>query len=300
MLDCASMDQKFDQATLDVIYEAQRTEITEHTIYTRLAAKVGNEKNRAVLERVGREERGHYDFLAGISGRSAKPQSMIVWWYLFLARFLGVTFALKLMERGEQTAQIGYERLSHVDGVTAIIEDEKEHEAELLDLLKDERLEYAGSIVLGLSDALVELTGALAGLTLALAETRVVAMVGLITGLAASLSMAASEYLSSKSEHDSDPGKSPLKAAVFTGLAYVFTVVVLIMPYLLIGDVYIALGLTLSAAVVIIALFTGYISVAKDVAFWPRFLEMALISLGVAAISFALGWMVRQAFGIEG
>jgi len=294
------MDQNFDQATLDVIYEAQRTEITEQTIYTRLAAKVGNEKNRAVLERVGREERGHYDFLAGISGRSAKPKQLIVWWYLFLARFLGVTFALKLMERGEQTAQIGYERLNHVDGVAAIIEDEKEHEVELLDLLKDERLEYAGSIVLGLSDALVELTGALAGLTLALAETRVVAMVGLITGLAASLSMAASEYLSSKSEHDSVPGKSPLKAAVFTGLAYVFTVFVLIMPYLLIDDVYIALGLTLSAAVAIIALFTGYISVAKDVAFWPRFLEMALISLGVAAISFALGWMVRQVFGIEG
>ncbi len=294
------MERNFDRATLDVIFDAQRTEITEHMIYTRLAARGGNEKNRAVLVKVGREERAHHDFLAGISGRAAKPRPLVVWWYLFLARFLGVTFALKLMERGERTAQIGYERLSHVDGVTAIIDDEKEHEAALLDLLEDERLEYAGSVVLGLSDALVELTGALAGLTLALAQTRVVAMVGLITGLAASLSMAASEYLSSKSEHDSGSGKSPLKAAVFTGLAYVFTVVVLILPFLLVGDVYIALGLTLAAAIAIIALFTGYISVAKDVAYWPRFLEMALISLGVAVISFALGWMVRRAFGVDG
>ena len=300
MVDSAAVDQTIDKATLDLIWEAQRSEITEYVIYIRLAAKVQSPHNREVLERVGQEELVHHDFLAGISGRRATPRPMTVWWYLFLARFLGVTFALKLMESGERTAQLGYERLGHIEGVAAIIHDEKEHERELLDLLKDERLEYAGSIVLGLSDALVELTGALAGLTLALADTRVVAMVGLITGLAASLSMAASEYLSSKSEEDSGSGKNPIKAAAFTGLAYVFTVIILILPFLLVANVYLALGLTLSAAVVIIALFTGYISVAKDLDFWPRFFEMALISLGVATISFALGWVVRLVFGIDG
>ena len=45
--------------------------------------------------------------------------------------------------------------------------------------------------------------------------------------------------------------------------------------------------------------FAGYISVAKDLEFWPRFFEMALISLGVAAVSFALGWVVRLVFGLE-
>ncbi len=145
----------------------------------------------------------------------------------------------------------------------------------------------------------MELTGALAGLTLALAETRVVAVVGLITGIAASLSMAASEYLSSRSEGVSGSGKNPLTAASFTGLAYVLTVIILILPFLLVTNVYLALGLTLTAAVLIIALFTGYISVAKDLAFWPRFLEMALISLGVASISFVLGWVVRLVFGLK-
>ncbi len=124
-------------------------------------------------------------------------------------------------------------------------------------------------------------------------------MVGLITGIAASLSMAASEYLSSKSEGVVGSAKNPLTAASFTGLAYVFTVVVLILPFLLVANVYLALGLTLTAAVLIIAVFTGYISVAKELAFWPRFFEMALISLGVAAVSFVLGWVVRLVFGLE-
>ena len=134
---------------------------------------------------------------------------------------------------------------------------------------------------------------------MALADTRVVAMVGLITGIAASLSMAASEYLSSKSEGVVGSGKNPLTAASFTGLAYVLTVIILILPFLLVANVYLALGLTLCAAVLIIALFTGYISVAKELAFWPRFFEMALISLGVAAVSFVLGWVVRLVFGLE-
>lgn len=62
------------------------------------------------------------------------------------------------------------------------------------------RLSYMSSVVLGLNDALVEFTGALAGFTLALNEPRLVALTGSITGVAAALSMAASEYLSTKSD----------------------------------------------------------------------------------------------------
>lgn len=85
-------------------------------------------------------------------------------------------------------------------------------------------------MVLGLNDALVELTGVLAGLTLALQNTRLVAMTGFITGIAASLSMSASEYLSAKSE---EGPQDPLKASIYTGSAYVLTVLFLIFPYLL-------------------------------------------------------------------
>jgi len=108
--------------------------------------------------------------------------------------------------------------------------------------------------------------------------------------------MATSEYLSTKSE---DTTKEPLKAALYTGAAYIIAVVVLIVPYLLLDNFYVCLACTLAAAILIIAFFNYYISVAKDIPFRRRFLEMAGLSLGVAALSFGIGYALRAVFGIE-
>ncbi len=288
-----------DPETTRIIVAAQRIELTEHRIYERLAARTRDEHNRTVLARIADDEKRHHDFLRRLSERDVEPRRLVIWSYLALARLLGVTFALKLMEHGEGAAQVGYERLRAVDGVDQIIQEEAEHERELINLLSDEPLEYAGSIVLGLNDALVELTGALAGLTLALAETKVVAIAGLITGIAASLSMAASEYLSAKSEQQPGSAKSPLRSAAYTGAAYVVAVALLILPYFVFAQPLVALGCTLATAVLIIAAFNFYISVAKELSFGPRFAEMTAISLGVAAVSFAIGWAVRGLLGVE-
>jgi VIT1/CCC1 family predicted Fe2+/Mn2+ transporter len=163
-------------------------------------------------------------------------------------------------------------------------------------MLDEERLVYTGSIVLGLNDALVELTGALAGLTLALQDTTLIALTASITGIAASMSMAASEYLSTKSE---ETAKTPGKAALYTGIAYVFTVLILVLPYLLIDNYYICLGVALLSAVLIIAAFNYYVAVAKGESFKKRFGEMAGISLGIAALSFGIGFLIREAFGVD-
>ena len=70
------------------------------------------------------------------------------------------------MEKGEEEAQVTYKKIAHeVPEAKSIIKDEDEHEAKLIALINEERLKYIGSIVLGLNDALVELTGVLAGLT---------------------------------------------------------------------------------------------------------------------------------------
>ncbi len=281
------------------VRRVQQAEITECEIYRRLARRARSAKNREILERIAGDEKRHYDFWREQTGEAREPKRLQVLAYTLMGRFLGLTFALKLMERGEDFAQKEYERLKAVDGVERILQEEEAHEKELLDLLHDEPLQYAGSIVLGLNDALVELTGALAGFTLALADGRVVAVAGLVTGIAASLSMAASEYLSSKSETDRPASKNPFKSALYTGGAYVGVVIFLILPFFLLSPVFLALGVTLALAVGIIAAFTFYLSVAKDLAFKPRFLEMAAISLGVAAVSFGIGWLARGLLGVE-
>lgn len=274
----------------------QVNEITESMVYAALAKREKDPHNREVLETIAREEKGHYETLSQYTGCTPLPDYWEIKRYKWIARLLGITFAIKLMEKNEGHSQQNYARYEDFPELQQISDDEDRHEKELIGLINEERLEYMGSVVLGLNDALVEFTGALAGFTLALSDSKLIALTGSITGIAAALSMASSEYLSTKSDGDS---KHPVKAAIYTGIAYIFTVVALVAPFILFSNVLIALGLMLSIAVVIIALFNYYYSVARDESFRKRFTEMAALSFGVAALSFGIGYLLKIFTGIE-
>ena len=281
----------------EAILAAQKSEITEHLIYGKLAQSVKDPKNKEVLKRISSDELKHYNFWKEYTNKDVKPNQLKMWKYFLISKIFGITFGIKLMEKGEDKAQATYEKISEfVPDAKAIAKDEDEHERQLMNLIDEERLRYVGSMVLGLNDALVEFTGALAGYTFALQNTRMVAMTGLITGVAASLSMATSEYLSTKSEGNA---KNPFKAASYTGIAYVLAVLFLIAPYLLLTDVYACLSLTIVNAIIVIFLFTFYISVAKDLPFRKRFLEMTTISLGIAGLTFTIGFFIRTLLNVE-
>jgi len=277
--------------------ECQRLELTEYMIYKKLVEITKDVHNKKILQDIAKDELRHAEFWKEKTGVDVKANMLSYHWYIFLCRVLGLTFTLKLMERGEGHVQATYESLAKVDkGAAKLMKEEQQHEEELLNMLEEEKLEYAGSIVLGLNDALVELTGALAGFTLALQNGQLIAITGLITGFAASLSMAASGYLQSKEEEQE--GKNPVTSAIYTGVAYIITVLFLVAPYFIFSNVYHALTATLSVAIVIIFAFTYYISVAKSLTFWPRFLRMAGISLSVAALSFGVGVILKSLLGI--
>lgn len=282
---------------LESMLSAQKNEITEHLIYEKLASSIKDPRNREVLRRISMDELEHYNFWRKYTGRDVKPDRLKIWKYFIISKIFGITFGMKLVEKGEEKAQNIYKKIAEkLPEAKEIVEDEDEHEKELLDLIDEERLRYVGSMVLGLNDALVELTGALAGLTLTLQNAHLVAVTGLITGVAASLSMATSEYLSTKSEGD---GKKPFKAAVYTGFAYVLTVLLLILPYLIIPNLLICLGLTILDGILVIFIFTYYISVARELPFRKHFLEMAAVSLGVAGFTFLIGFLITTFLNIE-
>jgi len=275
----------------------QKNEITEYEIYRRVARSVGSPENRRVLEEIADDELRHYGVWKVYTQQDVAPERLSIWKYYLISRILGFTFGVKLMERGEEDAQQSYEQLrALIPEAKAIIQEENHHETALLQLLDEERLRYTGSMVLGLSDALVELTGALAGLTLALQDTKLIALTGSITGIAAALSMGASEYLSTKTE---ETVKSPVRASIYTGVTYMVTVLILILPYLILTNYYLCLACTLAGTVLIIALFNYYISVAKDEPFRKRFVEMAGLSLGIAGISFLVGFVLRAFLGVD-
>jgi VIT1/CCC1 family predicted Fe2+/Mn2+ transporter len=275
----------------------QKSEITEYHIYAKLAQTVKSAENRQVLEHIAYDELRHSEQWRAYTQQDVTPDRWSIAKYFWISRIFGFTFGVKLMENAEGKIQGDYGQLQDViPEARTIMQEEDRHEKALLGMLDEERLRYTGSMVLGLNDALVELTGALAGLTLALRDAKLIALTGSVTGIAAALSMAASSYLSTKSD---DTAKNPFKASIYTGVAYIITVLILILPYLLLSNYYVSLACTLAAALAIIALFNYYISVAKSEPFKGRFFEMAGLSLSVAGFSFLVGLLLRTLFGIE-
>lgn len=279
------------------VLEFQRTEITEYHIYKRLAKRISSPENAKILDQIAQDELRHYNGWKKYTNEEVQPRWFFVWFYYIISMLFGFTFGVKLMEQGEQAVQTSYSVVTkEIPEGEQYQHEENVHEEKLINMLDEERLQYAGSVVLGLNDALVELTGALAGLTLALQNVKLIALSGLITGIAASMSMAASEYLSTRSEKTN---KHPVRAAIYTGIAYIITVTLLVLPYLLIENYILDLAIALTTAVIIIAVFNYYISVAKGESFRERFTEMAVLSLSVAAFSFVIGYFIRKWLGIE-
>ncbi len=292
------MQEQYTPYEKNLMRKYQRDEITASVIYKNIAAREKNPHNKEVLLKISSEEHEHALFWERYLGENAKPAKAKILFYGLLSLLFGYTFVIKLMEKNEyqgiEDMRLLQDKISNINDIIA---QEKAHEAALIDLLDEERLKYVGAMVLGLNDALVELTGTIAGLTLALANTRLVALAGIITGISATLSMAASNYLAERASGSKDA----LKASVYTGIAYLITVVLLVAPYLIYPqDMYLAALFTMLAIMIlIIFIFNYYVSVAKSLPFFKRFGEMAGISLGVAIISFVIGLLARYFLNID-
>ncbi|MDR1515088.1 MAG: VIT1/CCC1 family protein [Synergistaceae bacterium] len=292
---------------LRLLLEFQQAEVDGAALYRKIASRVPDEKNRRIILLIADDEAKHASAMCSYTRKELQPNRLKVMVYAVTNFFLGYTFTIKLMERSEVDIKSRYNEMEDVAlaeaspdvaaAIERILSDEERHENILLDMLKEERVSYIGSTVLGMNDALVELSGALAGYTLAMKDTKLISMAGLITGFSATLSMAASGYLSARAAGD----KNAVKASIYTGIAYLLTIALLILPYLLAGrDEYIgALLCTMAIAIGIIAYLNWYISVALDRSFKSGFMMMASLSVGVALLSFILGMAVKNLLGIE-
>ncbi len=276
----------------------QQNEIDEHHIYKRLAQLEKSEHNKKILSEIAEDELRHYKFWVKITNKELAPRKWRVWYYTTMARIFGLSFALKLMERGEEGAEEFYLQIAkEIPEAKKIYEDEVRHEKMLLNMLKDEKLEYAGAVVLGMNDALVELTGTLTGVALAFNNAKYVGITGVIMGIAASLSMAGSAYLEAR--ENADKGIEPKKYAFYTGFSYILTTILVVLPFFLLDSAKIALVAMFTAAAFVIVVYNYYIAVARDESFGKRVGEMFAITFGVSLISFVIGYIVNRYFGIE-
>lgn len=281
----------------DKIFQAEKDEITGYEVYTFLSNKSkGN--NKETISKIAQDELKHYNYLKEITKKDASANSFMLFIYRILSFLFGVTFVIKLFEKREINSADLYESfLGQYPNFKEIQEDEERHEQELIALIEEERLNYVSSIVLGLNDALVEITGTIAGLTSALQNSKAIGVSALITGVAASLSMAASEYISKKVDVSTE--RNPLKSSIYTFFAYFVAVLLLVFPFFFISNYYVDLSLSIVVGFVIILVFSFYVSIVQDRTFSSIFLQMFLIVIGVVAVTFLLGYISRKLFNIS-
>lgn len=290
--------KQISKELMKLVKKAQIDEEQGAILYAFMAKREKNEENKKLLEQMSKDEANHAAVWKNYTNKNLKPSKLSIIWFKILTVVMGFTFVVKTMQKKESLAQAGYEKMKEeLPEAAKILDDERRHEKELYNMLDEERLHYIGAMVLGLNDALVELTGAIAGVTFALANTRLVALTGIITGVSATFSMAASNYLAERA--DNNP--KALKSSIYTGMAYLVTVALLVLPYLLFPiHMYVAAFAVMIATVIfIIMFFNYYISVAKEEPFLKNFLTMAVISLTVAVVSYIIGVLAKNLLGIE-
>lgn len=105
------MNYRISADTMKSLQKAQKNEITEYHIYSRLSSYIKNEYNSNILKQIAMDEHHHYNVLKTFTGTDKKPNSLKILFYTLISLIFGITFGIKLMERGEKSSENLYREL---------------------------------------------------------------------------------------------------------------------------------------------------------------------------------------------
>jgi VIT1/CCC1 family predicted Fe2+/Mn2+ transporter len=293
------------KAMEEIFFLNATDELTEHVVYHDLALREKDPTNRGALEQLSEKERMHYEFwktlLPAPKAEEVHARRYAVRGILLFRTIFGVTFTTKLLEAQKNDALKKYRDIlgsipeSHKKRLLEIIEDERSYERTLIAQLKEKRVSYIGFIVLGLADAIVEITGVHAGFLGVTGSTLLAGIAGVVVGFAASISMGSASYLQAKQE----PKKSAILSGVLTWGSYLGSVILLALPYFLIRVMVPAFIVSTSVGIVLVAGFTFYGAIVFDRKFWREFGETVGLMLATALATFILGAAIGAVFHIN-
>jgi vacuolar iron transporter family protein len=295
-------------ATLSsVSEEGIKDEYGDYAIYQALAKSHRNgrrsqrQKLAPIFQTLSDTEYRHYEFWKKYSPNTearvskAKLYSLIV-----LEKILGATFAIKFLERHEKATIKEYEAIEQYippedrAKFEEMLRDEEEHEASLAKQVQSSFVIYMSFVVLGLADAIVEISGIHAGSLGIYSSTELTGLAGVIAGAAASMAMASAAYAQAKQGFQ---GRAGISAAM-TGVSYFVSAILLASPYFLTKDAILAMSVSLVIAVIILAFTNYYNSIISGANFLRDFLELAGIMFGATVLLLLLGEVIRHALGI--
>ena len=272
-------------------------EFLDYTLYDRLSRRVkGNSSFSEALQQLSATEKRHYEFWKRYLPQAEPKYSRAkLYLVLFFYRVFGITFAIRYLERHESKTIQEYKSVESLVPAEdkaefdAVIRDEEEHEKQFSLRVESASVRYISFVVLGLADALVEISGIHAGSLGIYAVTEIAGLAGIIAGGAASLAMASAAFAQAKQGFQ---GSARL-SAVYTGVSYFVTAVFLAAPYFLTKVMANALTASLTLAVIILALATYYSSVISGKPFAREFVEILLILFGATVALYAFGYFIR-------
>lgn len=275
-------------------------EIFNVHLYEWLANSTSDADLKETLQKFAHQERAHYEFWKRwFAGEALYPRWRLRW-YKLLVKLLGVSFILRQLERKEHATIKAYQGIAPTleaaqrDQLLRLIEDEEQHESAFLKAIQGQepRLRYLGFIVLGLSDAIIEVTGVHAGFLGVSHRPLAAGIAGLIVGFAASISMASAAYLQAKQ----NPSVSAPLSALYTGLSYIAAVVLLALPYFFFRSMGAAFWGSVLLAILCILGFVYYSAVVFERPFRQEALESLSVLAATALLSYGFGELLRYFF----
>jgi VIT1/CCC1 family predicted Fe2+/Mn2+ transporter len=277
-------------------------EYFDWVVYNTLSDAEQDQQRKQWLKSLAETEYQHYRFWKAIAGVDAHTVNRLaVKSLLFMRKLAGLVFTMKFLEMHEKNVIDQYRawipRLepSAQAQLHAIIQDEEEHERFFVSQVEEPILRYIGFVALGLSDAIIEITGVHAGFLGVTGSTLMAGIAGLIVGFAASISMGVAAYLKAKSE----TRKSPFTSALVTSGTYLVAVVLLALPYFLTQSMVMAFVVSVVFAILLSIAFTFYVSVVNETNFKQEALENVGLLLGTALATYLFGDVLGALFGVS-
>ena len=208
--------------------------------------------------------------------------------------------------------------------VKGILIDEFKHEDVIVSQMTERKInpERIRNIFLGLNDGLVEILGAVSGFFGAFGTTTMVLIAGSTTAVAGSLSMAAGIYVAISSEREinateedkkrflgnaslpgmyedttdrREPQDHPLGSAVIVGISYFAGAMVPLLPVFFgAKDAWLSL-ITAGSVIILVSMLLAFLS-GMDIK--RRILTNLVIIAAAVGITYAIGRVVKDVFGI--
>ncbi len=277
-------------------------EFTDYTLYERLSKTVrGGSPFAEALQHLSATEYKHYEFWRKYAPKEEpKVDRVKVYWVLFLRRLFGLTFASRYLDRHESAVIKEYRELAGLVPVAdkaafdEMVADEEDHEKAFAQKIESSAIRYISFVVLGLADALVEITGIHAGSLGIYQLTRIAGLAGIVAGAAASMAMASAAFAQAKQGFQ---GSARL-SAMYTGVSYFITAVILAAPYFIFEVQISALAVSLFLAMVIVTFITYYSTVISGKPFLRDFVEITAIMFTVTVVLYVFGSLIRDVTGI--